>query len=148
MVNTLYTIRFREVSGLRASATIFKIRPLVAEILHIVWRDILSSATLCGRCGVCWRYRRVTLYFMHTAGLLLLLANVVQSQSILFSRWLWHHVSEMGFCPVTCSACLRYQQWFGKYDKSEIFITSSNYCTQLTLNCAKVCTNRNELVRN
>ena len=35
-VDTLYTVRFREVSGLSSFKNFFKIRPLVAEILHIV----------------------------------------------------------------------------------------------------------------
>jgi len=36
----LYTVRFREVSGL-SSFKNSKIRPLVAEILHIFWWGIL-----------------------------------------------------------------------------------------------------------
>jgi len=39
-LNTLYIIGFREVSGL-SSFKNFKIRQLVAEILHVVWWGIL-----------------------------------------------------------------------------------------------------------
>ena len=45
-MDTLYTVRFREVSGLSSFKFFFKIRPLVAEILHILRWGILFWATL------------------------------------------------------------------------------------------------------
>jgi len=45
-VDTLYTVGLREVSRLSSFKNFIKITPLVAEILHIVWWDILFWATL------------------------------------------------------------------------------------------------------